>query len=57
MMHLPLCKPRTILELRHKIDDFASIIGEEQLRKMVGHTRERAEYCVQADGGHFEDLL
>jgi hypothetical protein len=56
-MHVNKNHPQTIPELQQCVEDFASNIGEQQLRKMARHTRKRAAACIQADGGHFEHLL
>ena len=50
-------KPNTIEDLKNRVEDFAAGIPEEQLRKMVRHTRKRALLCVQEEGGHFEHKL
>ena len=50
-------EPETIQELKKVVEDFASGISEEQLRKMTRHTRRRAELCVAERGGYFEHLL
>ena len=49
--------PKTIEDLKKSVEEFASVIPEEQLRKMVRHTRKRALLCVQERGGHFEHIL
>ena len=43
--------------LKRTVEAFAASITEEQLKKMVRHTRRRAELCVAAAGGYFEHLL
>jgi hypothetical protein len=57
MMHIKRCEPRTIPELQRSVEEFASSVGEDQLRRMARHTIKRAALCIQGNGGHFEHLL
>ena len=50
-------EPKTIQDLKKVVQDFATGISEELLRKMARHTRRRAELCVAERGGYFEHLL
>jgi hypothetical protein len=55
--HVTKTEPKTIQELKTVVENFATDISEEQLRKMARHTRRRAELCVAERGGYFEHLL
>ena len=57
MSHMIRFQPKTIPELKSLVEDFATDLDKEQIRKMVRHTKKRAEYSVQANSGHFEHLL
>lgn len=50
-------QPGTLEDLKVIVEDIASTMSEELLRKIARHTRKRAALCVQENGGHFEHLL
>ena len=50
-------EPETIQELKKVVEDFASGISEEQPRKIVRHTRRRAELFVAERGGYLHTSL
>ena len=57
MAHIIRCEPSTLTELKNIVEDFAADMREEDIRKMVQHTKKRAELCKDNFGGHFEHLL
>lgn len=50
-------KPGTIEQLKEVVEDTVRSMSPERLRKIVRHTRRRAELCVAQKGGLFEHLL
>ena len=57
MINVKKRQPSNIEELKNIVEEFASGVSEEFLRKIARHTRKRAALCVQEQGGHFEHLL
>ena len=51
------CQPQTVDELKSVVEDWAANISEDELRKMAHNIKKRAQYCINANGGHFEHLL
>ena len=50
-------QPGTLEDLKVIVEDIASTMSDELLRKIARHTRKRAALCVQENGVHFEHLL
>ena len=50
-------QPKTIAELCEIVENFASNMSEDQVRKMVSNVRKRAQKCVEVNGDHFEHLM
>ena len=57
MAHIIRCEPCSLSELKTIVEDFADNMSEEDIRKMVRHTKKRAELCRDHFGGHFEHML
>lgn len=57
MNHLNEVKPKTLAEMKITVENFASNLSDEAIRKMARHTRKRAVACVAAGGGHFEQII
>ena len=55
MAHIFRCDPST--DLKSIEEDFAADMREEDIRKMVRHTKKRAELCKDNFGEHFEHLM
>ena len=47
------CQPQTVDELKSVVEDWAANIREDELHKMAHNIKKRAQYCINADGGHF----
>ena len=50
-------QPETIAELCEIVENFASSLSEDQVRKMVSNVRKRAEKCVEVNDDHFEHIM
>ena len=48
---------KTVTELKSAIEEFASNLGEDAIRKIARHVRKRALACVATQGRHFEHIL
>ena len=50
-------QPSTLEDLKVTVENIASGMPEELLRKMARHTRKTAVLSLHEGGGHFEHLL
>ena len=57
MMHLQLCSPQTISELKQNIGDLALNFGREKLIKIVKLILKIATTCIHAIRGLIEHIL
>jgi hypothetical protein len=57
MAHVIRVEPRTIIDLKMCVEDFANNFDPEKQRSMARHTRYRAELYVSVGGSHFEHLV
>ena len=55
--HVMRCQPKTLNQLKAIVEDFASNMEEELIRKVCRNVQTRAQVCVQQKGSHFEYLL
>ena len=51
------CQPKTLNQLKAIVEDFASNMEGELIRKVCRNVQTRAQVCVQQKGSHFEYLL
>ena len=51
------CRPSSLAALKAVVEDFATNLEEDNVRKMAHHVKKRAELCRLQNGGHFEHLL
>ena len=57
MAHINRCEPSTLTDLKSIVEDFAADMREEDIQKMVRHTKKKSELCKDNFGAHFEHLL
>ena len=50
-------QPESIEQLCEIVENFASNMSEDQVRKMVSNVRKRAQKCVEVNGDHFEHIM
>jgi hypothetical protein len=54
MLNIDKKKPRTLCEMRSKVEDFLAKLGEDAIRLMTRHAGKQALASVAAEGRHFE---
>ena len=57
MQEVYRCQPSSLAALKAVVEDFATNLEEDNVRKMAHHVKKRAELCRLQNGGHFEHLL
>ena len=55
--HVNHIKPRNKIELMECLNEFASEMDPEMLKRIEMNIRKRAKLCLDQNGGHFEHLL
>ena len=56
MAEVSRCQPKTMDELKSKVNDFAMNMDKNLVFRMCKNIRKRAQICVAQKGGHFNTL-
>lgn len=50
-------RPQTIQDLKMRISEEIESIGPELLRRVMQNFRQRLQYCIEAQGGHLNEVI
>ena len=55
--HVYKTKPKTVAELKQKVNEFAASLSVDDVRKMTDNIVKRAKLCIAENGAHFQHKM